>query len=66
MFNEPTKRCPRCRTENPAKQVICKGFGCCYVFMSSLVAQSGDEGHVAPIGRTWPVGTAPPGKAGDR
>jgi len=55
MPSEPTKRCPRCRTENPPEQVICKGFGCCYVFNQALV--NVDPTPVALIGRTYPAGT---------
>ncbi len=48
MQSEPAKRCPRCRTENPPEQVVCKGFGCCHVFTRPLV--NGDPTPVAPIG----------------
>jgi hypothetical protein len=46
------KKCPRCKTENPEHQVICKGTGCVHVFRTD-----GPESLPPPfLIRTYPVG----------
>ena len=42
------KICPQCGTENEKTAVFCARKGCLYFFLT-----------VAPIGRTYPVGTEP-------
>lgn len=46
------KVCPSCFKRIPARATECTTNGCHHIFDES-------QPNVAPIGRTWPVGTIP-------
>jgi hypothetical protein len=49
------KQCPTCKKMVADSAVICPTFACTHVFIDTLTARD-----VAPIHRTYPVGTVQP------